>query len=197
MWVRHIYLHATVWKRCWVHLRMCVCGECDPPGFRSKQSSVKWLVCNLIDRLTPSSSLSSPHFFIVYHPFSFFLIIPPSRCMHSSVPFTPPSLSSSCSSPSCLTLDDINTSFCLRCDRITCGNTAHNHSIFTIWQCVCVCVHKFLYTNMYKNILCMETKAVRLSSHWWWHCSGLGCVLWNYYSQPELCEVLFSVDKLY
>ncbi len=57
--------------------------------------------------------------------------------------------------PSCLSLDDINTSFCLRCDRITCGNAAQNHSTSAIWMCVRVCVHKLLYTNMYKNTTCM------------------------------------------
>jgi len=55
----------------------CICesvyvgrSKCDPAGFRSKPSSVKWLVHNLIDRQTPSP-LSSP----LSHRLSFILIL--------------------------------------------------------------------------------------------------------------------------
>lgn len=157
MRARHIYLHATVWKRYWVHLRMCVrvCGsKCDPPGFRSKQSSVEWLAPNLIDRQTTSSSLSSSHSLSICHPFSFCLIIPPS--LHSSVPYTHlpacysfqsfhPFLISCLSSsllfsilpPSCLILDNINTSFCLCLDRIICGKVTYRLNLRHLEGCVC------------------------------------------------------------
>lgn len=87
--------------------------------------------------------------------------------------------------PSCLTLDDINTSFCLRRDRITCGNTAYNHSTSAIRKCVCVCGNSSMHACVK---MCpewsklMESEAQRLSSHWWKCCSGLESFHWNYYS---------------
>lgn len=193
MRVRHIYLHTAVWKPFWVHLRMCICvSERDPPGFRSKQFSV-----NLIDRETPSPSPSSV-FFTIYHPFSHFSTLPPeyvppflSQVLTSSCPLHVQSsrcFSVSCLSspppsflllfiilpPSCFTLDDINTSFCLRRDRITCGNTAYNHSSSAIRKCACVCGNSSMQACVK---MCpewsklMKSEAQRLSSHWWKCCS--------------------------
>lgn len=76
--------------------------------------------------------------------------------------------------PSCFTLDDTNTSFCLRRDRITCGNTAYNHSSSAIRKCACVCGNSSMQACVK---MCpewsklMKSEAQRLSSHWWKCCS--------------------------
>lgn len=130
----------------------CICecvyvcrSECDPPGSRSKQFSVKWLVHNLIDRQIPSFSLS-PHrssptsnipLFLLYRLTSYRLllhsILPPPFSHHVC-----PALHFSSLPPFCCTLDDINTSLCLRGDCITFGNTTHSNSTSAIWTCVCL-----------------------------------------------------------
>lgn len=148
---------------------VCVCScECDPPGFGSKQSSVEWLAPNLIDRQATSSSLSSPRSRLVYHPFLFCLIIPPSWIPLILPPFFLPVspfelptpffnvmfvlffaavYPSSILSHSC----NINTSLCLCRDLITCGKTTHNRRTSAIWRYLCVCVHKVLYINVQKH----------------------------------------------
>ena len=171
--VRHIYLHATV-KRCWVHLRVCVCVCAAANVIRqvsgqSNSLSNDWFIIWLTGILPPL--LSSPFFPIICHPFHSFSSPPPPCCMHSSDPFTPSHLVSSASPsnvlfaftsfsflstlpPSCLSLDDINTSSRLCCDHITWGNAAHNHTpppsgSVCVWVWVCVCVNSFLNSFLF------------------------------------------------
>lgn len=218
MQARHIYLHATVWKRYWVHLWMCVC-ECDPAGFRSKQSSLKWLVHNLIDRQTPFSlSVFSPlprrlsSVFILYYrslllcTFLFLLhplTSPPLNPLFNDMFVLPSPSLLSILPPSCLTLDDINTSFLLRRDRITCGNAAHNRSTSAIWKCMCVSACVLISSSIQ---ICIKKKYDQ--SEWskktfhsvmvalWWP-----CFIWNYYSHIRVVWsgrlMLFSADMLH
>lgn len=121
-----------------VELKRCVCeSECDPPSFRSKQSTGEWLAANLIDSQTTSSRLSAPRSFIVHHPFSFLPHYPPSPRTHRHThalqqpfcsPCAPfPSLARAAARlfafrpPTCLTPNVVNTSLCRRLDRITCA----------------------------------------------------------------------------
>lgn len=161
MRVRRIYLHAVVWKRSWVHPYTCVgANVIRQVSGQSNSLSNDWFIIWLTGRLPPLVCLLLPFSSFIIRRLSFQLSVPPPVCIPLFLlqPLTSsrllplyqilPALFNSVSvlsSPlllfilpaSCLTLDDINTSFCLRRDRITCGNTAHNHSTSAIWKCVC------------------------------------------------------------